>query len=62
MDLANDERIRKINDQIQIEKDPAKLGELVQEMCRLLDEGDMRKTGTKIQPGINAPSDALASD
>ena len=56
MDLANDERIREINNQIQIEKDPGKLGELVEEMCRLLDEVGSRKAVPNMPMGINAPS------
>ena len=38
MDLADDERIRHLNEQIQSEKDPAKLSELTDELIRLIDE------------------------
>jgi len=34
MDLANDERICKLNEKIQTEKDPAKMTALVQELLR----------------------------
>lgn len=38
MDLADDERIRHLNELIQAEKDSAKLTELTNELLRLLDE------------------------
>ena len=37
MDLGNDERIKQLNEQIQQEKDPAKLARLVDELLRLTD-------------------------
>jgi hypothetical protein len=38
MDLAHDERAVHLNEQIQKEKDPAKLLELANELLKLLDE------------------------
>ncbi len=38
MDLANNERIGKLNEQIQVEKDSHQLTLLVEELTRLLDE------------------------
>lgn len=38
MDLADDERIRHLNELIQNEKDPAKLTDLTNELLRLIDE------------------------
>ena len=38
MDLMNDERIQVLNDQIQNEKDPAKVVALVDELAHLLDD------------------------
>jgi len=37
MDLANDERIKRLTEQIRHEKDPNKVLELTQELCRILD-------------------------
>lgn len=37
MDLAKDERIKGLNDQIQQEKDPEKVLQLSRELVRLLD-------------------------
>ena len=48
MDLANDERIRRLNELIQAEKNPDKLCELVDELSRLLDE----KLATKPTVGV----------
>jgi len=45
MDLANDERIQRLNEQIQSEKDPNKVISLIDELARLLDDG---------APGANA--------
>ena len=39
MDLANEERIQSLNEQIQNEKDPEKVISLVDELARLLDDG-----------------------
>jgi hypothetical protein len=38
MDLANDHRVRHLTEQIQHEPDQAKLLELVNELCRILDD------------------------
>jgi hypothetical protein len=38
MDLANDERIQVLNDQIQSEKDPERVIALVNELATLLDD------------------------
>ena len=38
MDLANDERLKQLNEQIQKEHDPKKLAELTQELLKLIDE------------------------
>ena len=38
IDLANDERAKRLNELIQQETDPAKLGQLVQQLLDLLDE------------------------
>ena len=38
MDLANDERIRRLNALIQTEQNPQKLFKLVDELSRLLDQ------------------------
>jgi hypothetical protein len=45
MDLANDERLRSLNDQIQAEKDPQKLGALIDELGRLLELGNEKRRG-----------------
>ena len=37
MDLANDERLKRLTDQIEHEKDPHRVLELAQELLRLLD-------------------------
>jgi len=37
MDLAEDERIKRLNDQIQQEKDPEKVLQLSHELVRLID-------------------------
>lgn len=39
MDLANDERLKRLTDQIEHEKDPHRVLELAQELLRLLDGG-----------------------
>jgi hypothetical protein len=39
MDLANDERVKSLTEQIQHEKDNHKVLALVQELCRILDGG-----------------------
>jgi len=39
MDLANDERIKRLHQQIQEETDRDKLLELAKELCRVLDVG-----------------------
>lgn len=39
MDLANDERVRRLNELIQKEQDSEKLAVLIDELTRLLDEG-----------------------
>lgn len=62
MNLANDERIRKLNDQIQIEKDPVKFGALVEELCRLLDELSSGKNRINISMGTRVPSSTSPSD
>lgn len=38
MDLADDERIRQLNQQIQKEQDPEKLIELIRQLIELIDE------------------------
>lgn len=58
MNLANDERIRKLNDQIQAETEPAKMTALVEQLTRLLDELNPPKTVQAERPptGANALS------
>ena len=38
MDLANDERLNRLNEMIQMEADPHRLYELIEEFQRLIDE------------------------
>lgn len=38
MDLAHDERVKLLNEEIQTERDPRKLNELVDELAKVVDE------------------------
>jgi len=49
MDIANDERIQQLNEQIQTEEDPEKLMALVSELERILDEATHEPSAKRAQ-------------
>jgi hypothetical protein len=51
MDLANDERISNLIQEIQVEKDSRRLTELVAELTRLMDEQHLAKANSTPQNG-----------
>ena len=61
MDLANDERIRKLNNQTQLKQTQQRFMMLVKELTRLLDELQGPKS-TLQDEGPPSSADGLASD
>ena len=49
MDLANDERIKSLHDQIQTERDPRQLFELVAEFQRLIEQQQNGQRGSSFE-------------